>query len=486
MLGFDFDDLDEREQAEVQQPKESTDRIETNVKPVVSTVQQLRRFTENGIVGDRLVKPKAATSKQPKIATALPELGAADGELFVEPNAGPGIELNDLWGPPGPVAGDLLHGWNQLATAFNETASDAQFQKFREAKCYAAAVAWSLLQLPPKALVPPKDRPVRVWIVGARTIMEGKLAQDGEWKLLADVFPDLQWELVLVGPEMHNSEGFATADGGLGRVQAQGVCLKGHEWAKQAPCSPDFVVVFNSGVGTMALALVRHWLETLEALLGLNVPILFTCFSVKERRGEELLLQQLFKARVLAGFFDNLLKPHAEDKPIGYVRQMDLPPSVDVIESDTESRLCNAVVWWAKGSHLSRVKLHNVTLVQAPEVLKNLIQTFALKAFKGWLATLKDAKQNIGDVVLENLAVATENPTVAKLFARQSKLIVGVIVKYVQRVGQHPLARPCVERILFAAVRPKAEASVPDKIIWESVHSMIDEQYGDALLKGGC
>merc|ERR1719401_3264156 len=204
--------------------------------------------------------------------------------------------------------------------------------------------------------------------------MEGQLALDGEWGLLGEVFPELRWELVLVGPEMQElgsrdgaGGGSIAADAGEGRVRARGVRLKGHDWARQAPQPPDFAVLFNSGIGTLALTLVRHWLATVEALLSLSVPVLFTCFSEKERRGEEYVLRQLFKARVLVDFLENPLRPELEDTPVGYTTRAghgtQNVDSMDKIERDDDRRICNTHVWWACGSELPPAELSKVCTV---------------------------------------------------------------------------------------------------------------------------
>lgn len=384
------------------------------------------------------------------------------------------------------MASALLGGWAELADALGVSQEPEKRQHFREAKCFAAAVAWALLQLPASAPPAPRGRPAVVWVVGARSLMEGRLAQDGEWRLLADVFPDLQWELVLVGPEMDVDADAFAADGGDGRVQVRSVRLKGHEWARQEPTRPDFAVCFNSGIGTLSIALTRHWLETIEELLLLDVPVLFTCFSQKERKGEELIIHQLYKARVLLDFQENPLKPAPEDRPAGYRKKTDVPASVDAIERDDDQRICNAVVWWVQGSELAPAALREVSTIAAPGALKQLTCSFALQgAWRGWMEALKSGTRDVGGIALESFAAASENPMVAKAFAKIAKRIIEAIVAYTRRYALHHEARPCIERILFAKARIVLGEGVDDAELMESVRKTVDEEHGELLPREG-
>jgi len=281
---------------------------------------------------------------------------------------------------------------------------------------------------------------------------------------------------------MDSDADFTTADGGEGRVRARSVRLKGHEFARQAPPRPDFAVCFNSGVGTLAIALVRHWLETLEELLLLQVPVLFTCFSAKERKGEEFVIHQLYKARVLVDFLENPLKPKPGDMPVGYRKKADCPANVDEVERDEERRLCSTFLWWVQGSELSPEELRQVSTVTAPNTLKELTCSFALQgAWKGWLEALKTGSKDVGVIALEGLAVSSENPAVARAFGKIVRKVVEAIVAYTKKHGVHPEARPCIERMMFAKVRAAAGEQVSDADILEMVRTTIDEEHGELL-----
>jgi len=375
-----------------------------------------------------------------------------------------------------------LAGWEALAEALGVPDEPGARQQFREAKCFAAAVAWGLLQLPASAPAAPVGRAVVAWVVGARSLMEGQLAQDGEWRLLADVFPDLQWELVLVGPEMNADTEATAADGGDGRVQARSVRLKGHEWARQRPPRPDFVVCFNSGIGTLSIALVRHWLETIEELLLLDVPVLFTCFGQKERKGEEFIIHQLYKARVLADSRENPLRPLPEDKPLGYRNREAVPAGLDAVEPDSDRRVCNTHLWWVQGSELGPEALREASRSSVPEALKQLTCSFAVQgAWRGWLEALRGGSRDVGGAALESLAAASENAAVAKAFARMARQVIEAIVVYTKKHGVHPDARPSIERIMFAKVRALLGEDVADADILETVRKTVDEEHGQLL-----
>ena len=389
------------------------------------------------------------------------------------------------WGAPGPLAG-ALGDWDSLAEALGAAAGGPEARRFREAKCFPAALAWAFLQLPPGAPPPPTGRPALVWVLGARTGMEGQLARDGEWGLLAEVFPEVAWDLVLVGPEMDAGEDFAPADGGAGRVRSLGVGLTGHEWAQRAPRQPDFAVCLNSGIGTLALSLVRRWLETVEHLLGLDVPVLFTCFGEKERQGEDLILRQLFRANVLVDFADNPLKPLPEDRPAFYNREVHVPAAIDRIEADGEARVCNAVAWWAWGSALPPEALAEARASGVPRALKELAQAFAIKgAHQGWTEALSSGGRDVGGVALEMLAAALEHPAVAKGLARIHRRVTEAVLSYAKRHGPHPDARACIELLLFAKVRAALGEEVGDDAIRETVRQTIEAEYGSVLAPAG-
>jgi len=398
-----------------------------------------------------------------------------------------------FWGTPGPFADALLGGWGTLAAAFGLDDSDElALRRFRERVCFPAAFAWSLLQLPASSAPPPRhDRPIVVWLVGARANMEGRLVQEGGWGLLSDVFPELRWELVLVGPEMQNeSEGHSEivpADGGKARVCARQICLKGHEWAKRAPTPPDFAVCFNSGIGTLTLPLVRPWLETVEELLRLSVPVLFTCFSSKERNGEDLIIRQAFQACVLVDFLSNPLRPEPSDEPVrdtGKQTRVELSPTVLALEPNDEPRVCSAIVWWAWGSRLSSDELHEVSTTACPKLLKALAAQFALKGHIVWVATLAEHSRGAAQMALEMLSAATENREMARVLSKKTQIICSGIAGYTRKHGQHPEALPCVERLVDAKFRAKF-SDLSEEDIREAVRQFIALQYGDVLAAEG-
>merc|ERR1712137_1507617 len=145
----------------------------------------------------------------------------------------------------------------------------------------------------------------------------------------------------------------------------------------------------------------------------LSVPILFTCFGEKEKKGEEFILRQLFKACVLVDFCHNPWTPEPTDRLVGYTRQDEA-----FSDTDEEARLCNAIIWWACGSTLSRSDLATVAETTAPQALKELAQRFTVQgAHKGWTEMLKLGDKNVGRVALENFSAALENPGIARELA---------------------------------------------------------------------
>lgn len=417
----------------------------------------------------------------------------AGAPAFVEPISLPDAKLRELWGSPAPLATALLGGWSSFANAYDPGAGDDELQRFREMKTFPASVVWSLLQLPAaSAPTPPHDRPLVVWILGARTTLEGQLAKDGEWRLLAEVFPELSWDLVLVGPEMDDLGGQIVADGGLGRVHASGVRLKGHDWARQALSDsgseaerrwrqPDLVVLFNSGIGTLTLGLVRHWLETVEEILRLSVPVLFTCFSKKEMVGEELILRQLFKAQVLVDFLDNPLKSAPGDMPPSYGDRAERQAQLDEIEprDGDSARICNHVVWWARGSSLSSQELHEASTITGLKLLKSLTQQYAIKQHTTWIQVVATQGRNVGGSALEMLSAASEHPQIVRLLARHTAKLTNAVVAYTNRHGKHIEARPCLERVILASVLAK-NPDLDADAVRESVDLVCDEKLGPA------
>eukprot|EP00913_Durusdinium_trenchii_P022134 g20798.t1 len=183
-------------------------------------------------------------------ATAPPERDAAEEER-IEP-----FKEDDK------LKQDLLSGsWEALGEPT---------RSFRERHGFPATLAWALLQLNFPSF---PSRRVDLWVLGARTGMEGWLAEDGKWRMgiqsqseglwdfLAKVFPRLEWRIRLIGPEMQDGVYRSTL------VEVEG---------------PDLVVCFNSGIGTLSLSITKPWLPTVAALLKLDAPVLFTSFGAKE------------------------------------------------------------------------------------------------------------------------------------------------------------------------------------------------------------
>ncbi|CAL1156532.1 unnamed protein product [Cladocopium goreaui] len=265
---------------------------------------------------------------------------------------------------------DVGSGWSQeaLLSGAGWEALGESTRSFRELYGFPATLAWAALQL--KDL--PPARHVEVWIIGARSGMEGWLAEEGSWDFLIEIFPTSSWKLCLIGPEMRE-------DLRLGaRVEVESARLQGHEWIQKDGLCPDLVVCFNSGIGTLSVSITKPWLLTVAALLKLDVPILFTCFGLKERKGEEFLLRGLFKARVLVDFLENPFRQRPGDRP-GCYRSLE-EESLSAPEGEAE--LCNAQLWWAQGSQLSAEELDQVAL-KAPKVLEELTQSYALQVWCG-------------------------------------------------------------------------------------------------------
>ncbi|CAJ1450301.1 unnamed protein product, partial [Effrenium voratum] len=238
-------------------------------------------------------------------------------------------------------SGQGAKGWAELL-AIELTGWGAESRTQREHRGFPATLAWALAQLPS----PPASFPrVEVWILGARTGMEGWLAEEGAWDWLLEAFPSLRWKLRLIGPEMREGDLTRSPE-----VEVQGLRLQGHEFTQQSPDRPDLAVCFNSGVGTLALTIASPWLPTLAALLKLDVPLLFTSFGPQERKGEDFILKQLFQAQVLVDVLENPFRQMPEDRPGCY----------STLEEDLSGdgeHLCNAQIWWARGSQLPAKEL---------------------------------------------------------------------------------------------------------------------------------
>ncbi|CAJ1384141.1 unnamed protein product [Effrenium voratum] len=229
-------------------------------------------------------------------------------------------------------------------------------------------------------------------------------------------------------------------------VEVQGLRLQGHEFTQQSPDRPDLAVCFNSGVGTLALTIASPWLPTLAALLKLDVPLLFTSFGPQERKGEDFILKQLFQAQVLVDVLENPFRQMPEDRPGCY----------STLEEDLSGdgeHLCNAQIWWARGSQLPAKELDQVA-ARAVRVLEELTQSFAMKgAHKSWLLALTKGSRRVGEAALENFQAAFKSPEVLRVLGKLGRRIAEAIACFVGRHGPHPLARPLVEEVLLAKVK---------------------------------
>jgi hypothetical protein len=99
---------------------------------------------------------------------------------------------------------------------------------------------------------------------------------------------------VLIGPDMRCWE----------RQSASGGIVSAHEGTLHASGAdatrPDAAMLFNSGVGCLLNPpLVAAWLPSMARLLALDVPILLTCYDVRESISEEEILSRCFEARAL-------------------------------------------------------------------------------------------------------------------------------------------------------------------------------------------
>ncbi|CAK9033640.1 Hypothetical protein (Fragment) [Durusdinium trenchii] len=320
-------------------------------------------------------------------------------------------------------------------------------RSFRERHGFPATLAWALLQLNFPSF---PSRRVDLWVLGARTGMEGWLAEEGLWDFLAKVFPRLEWRIRLIGPEMQDGVYRSTL------VEVEGVRLKGHEWMMQSPAQPDLVVCFNSGIGTLSLSITKPWLPTVAALLKLDAPVLFTSFGAKERKGEDFLLRGLFKAGVLVDFLENPFRQRPEDRP-GCYRSLEDELLADARGAEGAQgaegegvNLCNAQVWWARGSELPEEELLKVAL-KAPKVLEELTQNYALQgAYKSWIVALTKGNRRVGESALENFEAAFKHADVLRALAKLGKRIAEAMAAFVRRHGPHPLAKQCVKEVLLA------------------------------------
>jgi hypothetical protein len=203
-----------------------------------------------------------------------------------------------------------IQSWDDAAAALGRPEQLTAFQKAR--LTFAATIAHGLSLLGAREM----ERTV-IWIIGAREATEGELARNGELaEPLAAMCPSMgQLELWLIGPEMRNwrLEGGAPRPGDP-RTVIKAVSGTLHSVGRAAD-QPDYVVLFNSGVGTLTWSLVESWLPTLLQLVELNVPLLLTCFNEQEAVGQTALLKEAFAANVLHALRRNPLAHVAPSKP---------------------------------------------------------------------------------------------------------------------------------------------------------------------------
>lgn len=380
------------------------------------------------------------------------------------------------WGDRARVRA-LQNGWEALGAEFFPQA-DHESTRFQRDTCFAASLLWALWHLPPSTTVP-SGRPVSIWVFGARDSMEGRLAKGGHWQLLAKAFPSLQWELIFVGPEISDS-GEWQADGGEGAIRSKAFKLKGEEWIARAKAAPDFLVCFNTGIGTLAVGLTRHWLRTIAALLSTDTPVLFTCFNQQEVKGEGLLLRQLFQATLLVEPFENIFGCSMANRS----GRAELCNSSE----GEEGQLHNAFMWWAKGSRLSAEEQLEVALVRAPQLLRELTASFAMQgAWKDWLEALRHARREVAEVALESLDAALDHPEVVRLLSKITKRIAAALVDFTRRHGHHAQAVSCVERMLLGRVKSSLLSTSPDveisdEELLDSVREMVQQEYSELAL----
>lgn len=192
--------------------------------------------------------------------------------------------------------------------------------------------------------------------------------------------------------------------------------------------------------------------------------------------------RHVFKAGVLVDFLENPLRPLPSDRPEHAVKKAQVSAAVDAVEKDTDVRLCNAMVWWARGSKHSAAELKAAAEVSGLQVLKELAQSFAAKgAYKGWAEALNSGSKEVGRIALENFAAALESPVVARGLAKIAKGIIDAIMQHTKRHGQSVEARQCVERLLFAKVQAALGADVDASVVRETVEQTVEEQYGSWL-----
>ena len=188
---------------------------------------------------------------------------------------------------------------------------------------------------------------------------------------------------------------------------------------------------------------MEAWLPSISAMLQLNVPILLTCFHEGEAEGEQIVLENTFKARVLVPSTRN---PFAHVTPLEAVASggVNAPDEVGLAERVAEAAasasvarvrvvpknadlasgsstcapngtehpdpeaLSNSFVWWICGSSLAPSELDGSAQERAAGVVRGCAKMFALKQMDSWLACLDaDATSAVverGEVVAANAA----------------------------------------------------------------------------------
>ena len=107
--------------------------------------------------------------------------------------------------------------------------------------------------------------------------------------VLTKLWPDRQWEIVMIGPEMQLPSDEIVQLARHPGLTVWGCKATGHRFL-QAPNSslaaPHLLVLFNSGVGTKLAPVMQSWLPTLAAFRAAQIPMAFFCFNEAELEGE--------------------------------------------------------------------------------------------------------------------------------------------------------------------------------------------------------
>ena len=340
---------------------------------------------------------------------------------------------------------------------------DPPFTALWRARCSLAATLAHAIGRLPSEEVPWHDGRWCVWICGARDAMEGCLAREGHLaEVLSLLCPvDAGWELVLIGPEME--EEAAVERGGCVVRTLRGtlhqLCADG-----RLTGAPDFLVLYNSGIGTLSLPLVEPWLPTVATLLALDRPVLLTCFHDGESRGEQEILVRHFGARVLVPPADN---PLAHAIPVDSLSKRDeageaalaqeMVAFVDAARRSYETKrrrdaaaidatrggtsgvslagsmyawlngvsgieTANARLCWMRGSELRGSELHVGAARRARLRLRELCGCFGVSCLPQWLAGVRGPVQAIDSsadhTMVHARGASTSGRAAARLEAR--------------------------------------------------------------------